>query len=139
MHYPCKPSLFLYRLFCLHSLSLNRPTRVALRLLDSLFDQDLQDVEYALEILYRSDLCLVPEQALGDFTGNRPSSRVRLRVQQRGKARKSEGSEKGEVSLDWQEEKLEDVALGGLRVEVRTVGVLGHFLVGKREDLIEIV
>lgn len=52
---------------------------------------------------------------------------------------KGEGGKEGEVSLERSKKKVEDVGLGGLRMEVGTVRVLRDSLVCKGKDPIDVV
>ena len=82
MHGPRQPALLFYRLVCLHGFSLDRAARIASCLLNSLFDQDLEDLHDAFQILHGRDGSLVSQQAPCNLSRHSSTGRVRLSMQQ---------------------------------------------------------
>lgn len=139
VHESCQPSLLFNRFVRLHALSLQRAAGVPCRLLRALSDQNLDDLQHRLQIFCRRDLGLISQQTPCDLAGDCPSCRIGLRVEKRNEAWQGQCCEQGNVRFDGGKEEVEDVGLGGLRVQIRTIGVLLHLFVGKGEYAIYIV
>lgn len=64
---------------------------------------------------------MISEQASSNLPCNGSSGRIRLRMQQWNETRKSQCSKQRHVSFDGCKEKIQDLALSCLRMQVGTI------------------
>lgn len=85
MDYSCEPALLLYCLFGFHGFSLNWTTGISLRLLCTFLNEDFQNLQNTIEILWRLNLSLVSQEASSNFASDSPPRGIWLRMEERNK------------------------------------------------------
>lgn len=101
-------------------------------------DEDVTQLENALDIFRRIDHGLVLEHTRDDSVRDTSSRSVRLVVQQLFVTRQGEQGQDVDVVLDRREQEGEQVRGGGRVVNVGGGGVRGAFVQGEGEDLVDV-